>query len=206
LAALSPIWSYTPSSIKERDTINFEQFANSELVQQERKCRLAGVMSGCSDLPGERIRSSNAVPQIDPKTGERIDLSAGLVPKQPGNVDYDALARKYGGTSEQKEEHGPWEKYAEKDKTGVVLDWSRSIPLPSELKLNKSGIKAINWSHDFGVESIETEDGQTLSPEPAPNPWLYLFAAVLPLVGFAIPWGLVRTAWWVGEGFVTSPK
>ena len=40
--------------------------------------------------------------------------------------------------------------------TGVSLDWSKSIPLPS--KVNSGGIETINWSHDYGVASIKTFD------------------------------------------------
>jgi hypothetical protein len=72
--------------------------------------------------------------------------------------------------------------------------------------VDKSGIKAINWSQDFAVESIETQDGQTLYPTPAPAAWLYLLIALLPVLGFVIPWGAVRAIGWVGAGFVASPK
>jgi hypothetical protein len=39
---------------------------------------------------------------------------------------------------------------------------------------------------------------------PAPNLWLYLLVAVLPLIGFVLPWGLVRAVGWVGAGFFTN--
>ena len=66
----------------------------------------------------------------------------------------------------------------------------------------KSGIKTIHWGHDYGVESIETEDGQTLYPTPAPSAWMFLLVAVFPVLGFFIPWGAVRAIGWVGAGFV----
>ena len=72
--------------------------------------------------------------------------------------------------------------------------------------MKKNGIKAINWSHDYGVESIVTEDGQTLNPTPAPNRWLYLLAAILPLLGLVLPWGLIRAVGWVGAGFVAGSR
>jgi hypothetical protein len=77
---------------------------------------------------------------------------------------------------------------------------------PPNSTVNKEGIKAINWSRALGVESIETEDGQILYPTPAPNRWLYLFAAILPLLGFVLPWGLIRAVGWVGAGFFASTQ
>jgi hypothetical protein len=66
----------------------------------------------------------------------------------------------------------------------------------------KSGIKTIHWGHDYGVESIETEDGQTLYPTPAPSAWMFLLVALFPVLGFFIPWGAVRAIGWAGAGFV----
>jgi hypothetical protein len=45
-----------------------------------------------------------------------------------------------------------------------------------------------------------------LYPAPAPSLWLYLFAAILPLLGFILPFGLIRAVGWVGAGFVASSK
>jgi len=68
-------------------------------------------------------------------------------------------------------------------------------------ELNRWGIKTIHWTKDFGVESIETEDGQTLYPTPAPSAWLYLRIALFPIVGFLVPWGAIRAIGWVTAGF-----
>lgn len=86
-------------------------------------------------------------------------------------------------------------------KTGqpVVFDMSTSIPIPSVVM--KGGIKAINWSHNYGVESIETEDGQIIIPTPAPAIWEYLLVALFPLLGFFIPWGVILAIGWVVAGF-----
>jgi diadenosine tetraphosphate (Ap4A) HIT family hydrolase len=75
---------------------------------------------------------------------------------------------------------------------------------PPTSTVNESGIKTIHWTKGLGVESIETEDGKTIYPSEAPNRWLYFLAAILPFVGFALPWGLIRAVGWVGAGFVTS--
>lgn len=70
---------------------------------------------------------------------------------------------------------------------------------PSEV--NKEGIKDIFWTKDLGINSFETDDGQTLYPTPAPGAGAYLLVAVLPILGFFIPWGAVRAVGWVLAGF-----
>ena len=128
----------------------FEQLANSEAAQRERKCRSLGYASGCSELPP---------------------------PLPPGHT---------------------------LDKPKYTIENADGTPLASEV--NKGGIGTINWNRDYVVESIETQDGQTFYPIPAPSRWLYLFAAILPLLGFALPWGLIRAVGWVGAGFLASTK
>lgn len=103
--------------------------------------------------------------------------------------------------------------------TGVTLDWGEAFdaqgnrisdpPLefasvPSEV--DKGGISAINWTKDIHVASIELQDGQMLYPTPAPGVWSYLLIAILPVLGFFIPWGTVRAIGWVGAGFVAGSK
>ena len=77
---------------------------------------------------------------------------------------------------------------------------------PPASTLNKGGIKTIRWTKDLGVEAIELEDGRTVYPATAPSKWQYLLVAAFPLLGFLLPWGLVRAVGWVGAGFSTSPK
>ena len=70
------------------------------------------------------------------------------------------------------------------------------------------GIKEIVWDRDHvwndggGIYSIETLGGETLQPWSAPSAWEYLFATVMPIIGFIIPWGLIRAIGWVMTGFV----
>jgi hypothetical protein len=73
-------------------------------------------------------------------------------------------------------------------------------------KANKGGIKTIVWKKDYGVYSIETEDGTTLCPTPAPTPWPYFLAAVFPVFGFVIPWASARALAWVGVGFFEKSR
>jgi hypothetical protein len=70
----------------------------------------------------------------------------------------------------------------------------------------KDGIKTILWTKDNGVESIETQDGQTLYPTPAPSAWLYCLIVLFPILGFLIPWAAVRAIGWVGAGFAETSK
>lgn len=83
---------------------------------------------------------------------------------------------------------------------GVVIDDGETATI------NGSGIISFRWDSNYRVESIETGDGQILYRTPAPNRWHYLFAAILPLFGFALPWGLIRAVAWVGAGFSINRK
>jgi hypothetical protein len=95
----------------------------------------------------------------------------------------------------------------------MVVSGPTSAPTPTseasfqtETEVNKEGIKTIHWTKDYGAESIETEDGQTLYPTPAPSAWLYLLIALFPILGFFIPWGAARAIGWVGAGFTASAR
>jgi hypothetical protein len=85
----------------------------------------------------------------------------------------------------------------------IPADPYAAIALPNPSDVNKGGIKTINWTHNYGVDSIVTGDGQTLYPSQAPAAWQYLFVVLLPIFGFFIPWGAIRAIGWVGAGFVT---
>jgi hypothetical protein len=78
-------------------------------------------------------------------------------------------------------------------KTGERTQW--------EQQMDRGGIKTILWTKDHEIESIETEDGQTLFPTPAPAAWEYLLVVLFPVLGFFIPWGSIRAIGWVVTGF-----
>jgi len=75
-------------------------------------------------------------------------------------------------------------------------------------EVNMGGIKTINWDVNHvwngssGIYSIDMQDGQTLYPRAAPAAWEYLLVALLPILGFVIPWGAIRAIGWAGAGFV----
>ena len=83
-------------------------------------------------------------------------------------------------------------------KTGERIQWDQQV--------DKGGIKTIHWTKDNEIESIETEDGQTLYPTPAPGVWSYFLIAILPMLGFFIPWGVVRAIGWTLAGFIQPTR
>jgi len=190
---------------------HFEQLANSEVVKQERQ-----TLQAAPDF----------IPDPSTKTAK---------PGSGNGLDYNAIAKKYGGTSvasnagakEPSVTPDPYAAYGghaiAPAKTGVKEpqtvapnDWQTVSPAaptyldangnPISSKVSKDGIGTINWGHDYGVASIETEDGQTLYPTPAPSAWLYLLIALFPIFGFIIPWAAIRAIGWVGAGFVQSAR
>lgn len=112
----------------------------------------------------------------------------------------------------QRAQHNRFEQLAASDvvrKTRPTWDSLQAPESPNDpwgvtsvtAKVDKDGIKTISWGEDGSVESIETSDGQTLYPTPAPNRWAYLLVALSPIFGFLIPWGGVRAVYWTLNGF-----
>jgi hypothetical protein len=72
--------------------------------------------------------------------------------------------------------------------------------------LNASGIEKVNWAKDNEIQSIETVDGALYFAESAPSAWQYVSIAAFPVLGFFIPWGFISALVWVGTGFFDSSK
>jgi hypothetical protein len=113
----------------------------------------------------------------------------------------------------QRAQHNKFEQLAasdvvrqEREKLNPSLpDWQRFDYESSTYSgPNRGGIKTIAWGKNFGVRYFETEDGQTLYPTPAPSAWLYILVALLPVLGFFLPWGAIRAVGWVVAGFVQT--
>lgn len=106
-------------------------------------------------------------------------------------VDYDALAAKYGGVDD------PYANLPDP----TVPHWT-----PPASELDGKEIKTIDWGEgkDYTVESIVTEDGNTLHATYMPSRWIYFWAIIFPIAGFVIPWGLIRSVQWVAAGFVAT--
>ncbi|MGB0065564.1 MAG: hypothetical protein WBP85_14040, partial [Terracidiphilus sp.] len=79
-------------------------------------------------------------------------------------------------------------------KSGEREDWNQSI--------DKGGINTIHWAKDNEIDSILTQDGQTLYQMPAPSIWEFLVVPLFPIFGFFIPWGATRAIGWVIAGFI----
>lgn len=132
-------------------------------------------------------------------------------------------------TLEQKTRHNKFEQMAssnvvqqerkrlmDEEKKGIYTSCALQTPSSGSSCFDSvvigGGIKAIAWDRDriwndsFGVYSIETQDGQTLYPTPAPAAWQYFLIALFPVFGFIIPWGTVRAIGWVGAGFFQPSK
>lgn len=84
----------------------------------------------------------------------------------------------------------------------VVLGFSTYDPPPTEV--NAGGIKVIHWTRNYGVESLETEDGKTIYPTPEPSYWAYFLIAMCPIVGYFLPYAGVRIL--SGEETLFSPN
>lgn len=112
----------------------------------------------------------------------------------------------------QRSEHQQFEKLANTDEVKqerkarqlgwIVTDTDGRPVDPNASVINANGIGTIHWTADFAIEYIETQDGQMLFPAQLPGAWSYILIAVFPLLGFFIPWGVVRGLGWVVAGFV----
>ncbi len=186
----------------------FEQLAASEVVQQERNSWTLTLRYA----PKEAIEALHKLTEDQQREvlrslthDERLDLLAKL---QCASSDLGTGSTAAVQQNLSRVENVP-EGYIldapEKRKDDAFACIAEAIDPPTST-VNRDGIKVIHWSKALRVESIETADGQTLYPTPAPSRWLYIFAAILPLLGFALPWGLIRAVGWVGAGFFTSTK
>ena len=187
----------------------FEQLANSDAVKEQRKI----LQTPAPDKSAQEIQGlpPGAVVKPITKPWDRYyrkdeawqkaapDNTATEVWQSPPSSD-----EKVGGVGRAShiKVYTPEELQALSDNARVDSD--HFIHTPSVV--DRGGIKTINWAGNYGVASIETEDGQTLYPTAAPSAWLYLLIALLPLFGFIIPWGVVRAIGWTLAGFVASPK
>ena len=207
----------------------FERLAASDDVTRERKCRLLGGAAGCSLDPNADIEAiaepplkappnevmplkanpphgtaklsdiqpldQNVALQREWSSMSRQQRRAALLRMGPEEVDkfYDALAAKYGGVDDP---------YANLPDTSVP-HWT-----PPASELDEKEITAINWAEGRGytVESITTEDGNTLRAASLPSRWIYFWAVILPIAGFVMPWGLLRSVQWVAAGFLVNKE
>jgi len=200
-AILGGVVSYSQLQSLMRQRADHRQFgllANSGLVQEAK--------SWITLAPEQRDK---ALAQMTPEHKSQLAKALGFngTPRFNPNAPYEPYDR--------------WAQYevkppAKKVKTPAPVKPPQSldnsgnpIDAPSKTdvgEIDKDGIKTIRWTSDHQVGSLETQDGQTLYPTSAPGARSYILIAILPILGFFIPWGAVRAIAWVGAGFVASPK
>jgi hypothetical protein len=128
-------------------------------------------------------------------------------------------ARKECFDSDAPSEHGPWKKYQNPlEKLPPLPKGAKLIPpycyipddhlnalyyTPSES--NSGGIETVHFENRE-IASIESQDGQTLQPTPAPPARSYVLIAILPVLGFLLPWCAIRAIGWVATGFAHPGK
>lgn len=121
--------------------------------------------------------------KLGTKTQEAYPIYKGI---DPGDLGWKVL-KKYprfgpwvsGQITHQPELPKPWENYQATQQSGSSL----------------------TGHYDWRNLGIEIPNGQTLYPTPAPDAWSYLLVAILPVLGFFIPWCAIRAIGWVVAGY-----
>lgn len=195
--------------------VSFEQLANSDAVRQERNWHLEQFAPTFQGPDGRTYRFPDGT---DEATAIAYFKKWGIagpstVQPLPGGVSASPESRDQSAAAEltQGTETDPIAEFAALPQERQ-LTTLKELPSANQDRLlaavkarRKDGIRAIHWTGDKGVESIETTDGRTLYPTPMPGGWTYLVIALCPFLGFSISWGLVRAVGWVGAGFLASP-
>lgn len=198
-------YSYLQPILHQQELHNrFEQLTNSDVVKRERKTLQAApdfIPDTSQASPGSWTKNSatqNGQMNRAAVTPNIQGLPPGAIlrPIQPDGapIQFQYVLLPDGS-------YGKFNANATNDQIRAQVE--KDFP---DAYLSKGGITTIHWSHDYGVTSIETLDGQTLYPTAAPSAWRYLLITILPLFGFIIPWGVVRAIGWVGAGFVANTK
>jgi hypothetical protein len=190
----------------------FEQFANSAVVQAERK-RLQ-TPDPYATYGGKEIKQGEASLSYDAQ-GNPIPPYGGKEMGRQGTLEWDAQGNPIQSTSSGNgKDKGSAAGTVKSPKPTEDL-FVRNSPVPppppgfiplDHSDVNKGGIKSIFWANNYEVKSLDTEDGQSLFPETAPSFWRYLLAVTFPFLGFFAPWGMISALIWVGAGFVEAPK
>ena len=212
-----------PTMRQRADHQRFEQLANSQIIRIERNCILGMVSEqGCREPNSGPYPNTT---RVSLPTGEVRDYPSKMSDEQIGVVlnkefppDNNVKIDPYAATAEPND----WEEVDPKtlkpikkkvylDDNGNPISQSSAPSLtsgnvPDASAVNKDGIAVVRWTKPLAIASIETQDGRTLYPTPAPGVWSYVAIALLPLLGFFIPWGAVRAIGWVGAGFTAGAR
>ena len=208
------------STMRQRaDHQRFEQLADSRVVQEQFRKRVASKWFSLDQeqrkealarmTPEQKTRLQKYVAEYEQKASETIDFKKyeGITAKASGDEFDQYKTNRTGPAPKQPRGRRGKIDLSAGDTPPIDLSAGDKPPADSDTSTpNEDGIKTIHWTDGFEPESIETTDGRTLYPTPAPGLWSYVTIAVLPLLGFFIPWGAVRAIGWVAAGFVTGPK
>jgi hypothetical protein len=85
----------------------------------------------------------------------------------------------------------------------------RSLTVDFQSDPDNRGISTIDYSRSavdqpFEIDSFEKASGEHIRKTDFPPFSDYLFVAVIPMLGFLVPWGLMKALAWVGAGFLKS--
>jgi hypothetical protein len=181
----------------------FEQLANTPVVKQERARRISQLWTpvptrdGPVTVIGPDGKTYHFPAGTDKDAAIRYfktvahGASGDVTPKFDPTAPYQAVSPQPAHDGRKSMPEKPDFVPADSDQPSIVAD---------------GGIAAIRWKQDFQVESIETQDGQTLYSTPAPSATWYLLIAILPILGFFFPWGAIRAVGWVLAGFLQPSK
>ena len=184
----------------------FEQLTNSDVVKQQR--RILQTPPQQKPAPDFIPADPDFIPA--PDAYQYLKMPDGTYRKFPSSASDEemrAAVKREFPDAYKTHVHVPkgmvldggsdaWE-HAASDKAAMAA-WQQGVPS----QVNSGGIRTINWGENYAVASIETADGETLSPTPAPAGWQYLLGALFPFLGFLIPWAVIRAIGWVTTGFV----
>jgi len=202
-----------PVMHQRADHKSFEQLANSDVVKQARAALIQASTPGFQyiKLPDGSYGKFRA----DADDAAIVAAIERDFPQTKPWLIYQSLAHRIGGSGfipdkTAHQDQTPPAAAAYTKQQGQYTDadvapdaWAKAANeyRRDHTDVNKGGIKTINWGENFAVESIETDDGQTRYPTAVPGMWLYFLIAILPVLGFFVPWGAVRAIGWVGTGF-----
>ncbi len=193
----------------------FEQLANSDVVQQERvllprkgelsKQDIQDLLKMRSRLTSGDMRIAKIDSLIDLGRFQFVELPDGGYGQFPADAKDSEIAAAIATEFPQAK---PWLIYQSVGKRIRAPDfipdatdkWAK-YAVETETAVSEGSIKTIHWDKNYAIESIETEDGQTLYPTPAPANWNYFLVALFPILGFFILWAAIRAIGWVGIGF-----
>jgi hypothetical protein len=145
------------------------------------------------------LASSDAVLKAFNLLRQQVQAESGQKSSSP--KAYSMLAALCGGAS-------GWE-INEGGVRQIYFDGSicTGIGTPSGVQTEEISVEEIEKRLAQSISTIETGSGTLLYRPSPPNKGQYFAALSAPIVGFLLPWGIVRLVAWIVEGFATPrPK